>query len=192
MIRTIDQNKFALVEAHRNQDWESAKVLSQEKQSLKKYRYCVDCGLRCCGIRCATHAIVHRIGRKLSFAALLLTMAVSTALAAPPDTMTWNFFWMAPTNQPILSSYVPGTNQAYKLYGTATLGLAMTNWPLLAVWTNWTVSGDGKWFSNQFTVASQPYFFLLNPTNTWGETNFAAWVQTGPMLYPQSIGLSAP
>lgn len=116
-----------------------------------------------------------------------------SALAAGPNTntTTWAFWWQAPTNQPSLSYYVPGTNQAYKLYGTPTLGTPMANWPLLAVWTNWSVSGDGKWFSNTFTLQATPYFFLLNPTNVWGETNFAAWAQTGPMLFPPSIGLGS-
>ncbi len=43
---TIAENKSKLVEAHRGQDWELAKQLSQERERLKKKKYCTVCGVR--------------------------------------------------------------------------------------------------------------------------------------------------
>lgn len=126
--------------------------------------------------------------RKLLACCVLLGLV--SLKAALPNQTTWLIWWQCPTNMPPLSFYVPGTNQAYKIYGTSTLGTPMAQWPLLAVWTNWQVSADGKWFTNTVTVPTAQYFFHMEPTNTWGEASFGAWGQTGPMLSPPSIGLS--
>jgi hypothetical protein len=69
------ENKIALVRAHREKDWELARVLSQRRERLKirknpKRRYvhvrlkCVDCGLTIKrGLRCKMHATFHQYHR---------------------------------------------------------------------------------------------------------------------------------
>ena len=52
----------ALIEAHRSENWELARVLSQEKQKAKKIHHCADCGVRISGdsMRCQMHANVYQ------------------------------------------------------------------------------------------------------------------------------------
>ena len=64
---TLKEIKVALVAAHRSEDWELAKVLSQKKEKLKRARKrcCIDCGvpinnIRHDSIRCRMHFIIHR------------------------------------------------------------------------------------------------------------------------------------
>ena len=121
------------------------------------------------------------------FIALLL--GTFTVSAAPPfANVTWGLLWDQPTNMPVLSFYAPGTNQAYKVYGTTTLGTPMANWPLLTTWTNWTMvsSGTALQLSNNITLPFAPqYFFYINPTNVWGEPPFSlgywSWAMSGPI-----------
>lgn len=44
-MKRMMEIKQALIEAHKAQDWEAAKVLSQEKQKLKRIRRCQKCGV---------------------------------------------------------------------------------------------------------------------------------------------------
>lgn len=59
---TLAENKALLVKAHRDKDWRKAKVLSQQRQRLKKHRFCLDCGTRLAGkaIRCHMHSNIYR------------------------------------------------------------------------------------------------------------------------------------
>ncbi len=71
---TTAEIKTALVAAHRSQDWEAAKRLSQEKQKAKKKPRCVVCGVRfskgggqSTRLRCTMHSIVNQFyERRLS------------------------------------------------------------------------------------------------------------------------------
>ncbi len=119
----------------------------------------------------------------LIFTIGLLALATK---AVPPTQITWGIWFDTPTNMPVLSWWVPGTNQAYKLYGTSSPGMPVANYPLLAVWTNWllfTNSAGSIFISNNITLAAKQQFLLVNPTNTWGELpfgDFGQTVQTGP------------
>ena len=55
-------NRAELVDARQRGDDERAKELSQDKQKLKKQRYCADCHTPICGksVRCLLHANIHR------------------------------------------------------------------------------------------------------------------------------------
>lgn len=125
---------------------------------------------------------------KAIFLALLLSTV--SVLAAPPfQNVTWGLLWDQPTNMPVLSAYSPGTNQAYKVYGTSTVGTPMAQWPLLTLFTNWAlitnVNGSIQ-LSNNVTLPFAPaYFFTVNPTNVWGEPpfslNYWATAMSGPV-----------
>jgi hypothetical protein len=118
----------------------------------------------------------------------VLLLSALSALAAPPfQNVTWALVWDQPTNMPVLASYSPGTNQAYKVYGTSTLGTPQANWPLLTVFTNWflVTNGPSISLSNNVTLPfATQFFFTINPTNVWGEPPFSlgywAMAQSGP------------
>ncbi len=64
---TLLENKLAMVEAHRKGDWETAKVLSQEKQRLKRKPHCSVCGVPVSkggkngtATRCGMHSIMRQ------------------------------------------------------------------------------------------------------------------------------------
>lgn len=119
----------------------------------------------------------------------ILLLSASSVFAAPPfQNVTWALLWDQPTNMPVLASYSPGTNQAYKVYGTSTIGTPMAQWPLLTTFTNWALITNGTTItlSNNVTLPfATQYFFLLNPTNIWGEAplliNYYATAQSGPV-----------
>jgi hypothetical protein len=59
--------KAALIAARRRKDDEAAKRLSQEREKLKRHRWCVDCGVplsdsawRVGSIRCTMHSNIHK------------------------------------------------------------------------------------------------------------------------------------
>lgn len=55
----LSENKAQLANAHRSQNWELAKLLSQERETLKKearrFKKCVVCGVTCSGEKCLMH-----------------------------------------------------------------------------------------------------------------------------------------
>jgi len=98
---------------------------------------------------------------------------------------TWGISFDSPTNMPVLTSWIPGTNQAYKVYGASSAGTPIDNYQLLVVWTNWFLfTNNGSiYISNNITLPAKQYYILVNPTNTWGEPpfgQFSATVHTGP------------
>ena len=118
---------------------------------------------------------------------VLLLSSVCVIAAPPFVNVTWPLLWDQPTNMPVLSVYVPGTNQAYKIYGTSTLGTPQSQWPLLAMFTSWSLvtNGPSISLSNSVTLPfALSYFFAINPTNVWGEPPFllgySATLVTGP------------
>jgi hypothetical protein len=63
ITQSLETNKSALVAAHRTQNWEFAKLLSQERQQLKKKRKprCLTCGVTITkGSHCCMHSTVRR------------------------------------------------------------------------------------------------------------------------------------
>lgn len=119
----------------------------------------------------------------------ILLLSAASVLAAPPfQNVTWGIWFDYPTNMPVLSYYAPGTNEAFRIYGTSTLGTPQANWPFITTWTNWALITNGPTISisNNVTLPFAPqYFFMFNPTNTWGEPpfslNYWSWVMSGPV-----------
>ncbi len=124
--------------------------------------------------------------KHLNILIFLFVLCAVVSKAVPPSQITWGIWFDTPTNMPVLNWWVPGTNQAYKLYGTSSPGMPVANYPLLATWTNWllfTNSSGNIYISNNITLTAKQYFFLINPTNTWGElpfSDFGQTVGTGP------------
>ena len=122
---------------------------------------------------------------KILVAFLLTTLSVCAAPIVP-GTSTWAVTWDQPTNMPVLLSYVPGTNQAYQVYGTPSLNVPLTNWTLLTTWTSWSLVTNGASISlsNNIQVSFGQWFFYVNPTNVFGAapllSEFGAVGQTGP------------
>ena len=117
---------------------------------------------------------------------ICLFLSIVGLQAAPPLTATWALTWDQPTNMPVLASYVPGTNQAYQVLVTQTLGTPLTNWPVVVTWTNWSVvTNNGTiQLSNNITLPWGQAFFAVNPTNVFGSAplflGYYAVAQTGP------------
>lgn len=134
--------------------------------------------------------------KKLLLSVILL--GTMLAFSAPPFvSVTWYLLISQPSTMPVLPSYVPGTNQAYRVYATSTLGTPQDQWPLVATWTNWVVvTNNGSIFlSNNITLPYSPqYFFTVNPTNVWGEPPFSlgynATVQSGPVWSQVNLNLN--
>lgn len=119
---------------------------------------------------------------------IILLFSASLTVAAPivPATATWALTFDQPTNMPVLTSYVPGTNQAYQVWGTGNLGTPLTNWTLLATWTSWALATNNGniILSNNIQVPFGQMFFYVNPTNVFGAapllSGFGAMGHTGP------------
>lgn len=108
----------------------------------------------------------------------------------------WTLIWNAPIGVPALNYYAPGTNFAYRVYGTPVPGTPTNGFSLLATWTNWTVLTNGGLVLFQQTLSTptnQPFFFVLTATNAWGESPFSNMALTGPFIQPVGIlGLQQP
>ncbi len=131
---------------------------------------------------------------KILFAACLLFLLFARIGLAQNVTTNWAFSWPASTNMPILSTYAPGTNQAFNLYGTTNLASLITGWPRQAYWTNWDLVTNGGviWFSNSVTVPPGVWYFALTATNLQGESFFSPVALTGPMPEaPTSLTIQA-
>jgi len=114
---------------------------------------------------------------------IIFGLLLGLAWHAHAQNTNWAFAWPAPTTMPILSSYSPGTNQAYNLYGTTNLGDVITGWPRVAYWTNWTLvtNGSAIYNSNSIIVPPGVWYFALTATNLQGESFFSPVALTGPM-----------
>lgn len=123
---------------------------------------------------------------KTSLSVLLLSVACAVGAPIVPNTSTWGLTFDQPTNMPVLLSYVPGTNQAYQVYGTPTLNTPLANWTLLTTWTSWSLvtNGTSISLSNNIQVSFGQWFFYVNPTNMFGAapllSGFGAVGNTGP------------
>lgn len=111
-MRTLASIKRDLIKAHRQGNWEAAKLLSQEKNMAKRkmLSVCLDCGviIHKNSTRCDMHERIHRNYKKALVAATALFLALC-AYASPP------------TNPPPAIvcgwSHSPSTNVvAYKVY----------------------------------------------------------------------------
>ncbi len=124
---------------------------------------------------------------KTFVASIALFCALSLHAVQPFTNATWGLSWDQPTNMPVLTSYVPGTNQAYQVYTTQNLGTPLASWTLSATWTNWflvTNSTGAIQLSNNITVPFATTFFYVNPTNVFGAaplfSGYGGMLITGP------------
>jgi hypothetical protein len=119
------------------------------------------------------------------------------ATAAPPApgvlTTNYTLIWDYPAGMPLLSSYVPGTNVAFNIYGTQTLGLAMSNWPTMYTLQSWALAtNNGKvicCLSNATAGLGGAWFFVITASNITGESFFSNPALTGPAVPAQLAGV---
>lgn len=104
----------------------------------------------------------------------LLLLISSISFAAPPvGDVTLE--WVRPVG------WTPTNSGIYKLYGSPTLSIPMTNWTVL---TNISL------MSTSTTVHINPgqYFFAMTQSNLWGESIFSIVVSTPPL--PDDVTLT--
>lgn len=109
---------------------------------------------------------------------------LSAGVTVVPQNATYVLSWQD-SSVPALNQFQPGTNSLYKLYSTSQVGLALTNWPLVATFTNWTLGTNlGQvWFTNSWSAPAQDTFFVVTASNLFGETPLALspLVHSGPV-----------
>lgn len=113
--------KEQLIEAHRNQDWDEAKRLSQLKQREKirnrQIAHCVDCGIAIQRgrTRCGIHARLKRFySQALAFGLLMLSFSIHASPAPQFGSVQlgWSYNFVA---SPSCTNFVVyyGTNSPY-------------------------------------------------------------------------------
>lgn len=139
--------------------------------------------------------MIKRVVRMVGLAVLGISGCQEAPAAPPvPGVLTSNYVVMCehPANFPILSSYVPGTNAAFNVYGTQTLGTPMSNWPSMYNLTSWTLAtNNGKamvCLSNATAGLGGQWFFVVTVSNITGESFFSGLAQTGPVVPAQMFG----
>ncbi len=149
--RKLSRNdlKRELIMAHRNQDWNLAAVLSQEKERRKKMRYCEVCGLRIdpSATRCTMHSIIRQFYPRALATALLLCATLSFG-----GTVTLG--WHNPQQQPA---------ETVELWQSPVL----TN-----IGLGWSLALSTNAYSIAETIPTNAVFELWLPgSNTWSVVN---------------------
>jgi hypothetical protein len=125
-------------------------------------------------------------------ASVILLSAVAS-IAAPP-LVPIKLAWRDTNNVPVLSQYSPTTNNCYLLVGTNDLTAPISTWPVISVFTSWTLGTNAGliWYTNSVTVAPDNWFFSIIASNFWGQVAIPSNVaQTGPVSTPPvSLNLS--
>jgi hypothetical protein len=174
---TLTEIKSALVVAHRNEDWEEAKRLSQLKEKQKKKRYCVDCGVRLSTnrpLRCKGHATLYRF-HGYSLALVLLFAAFFGIGATPTNTVPIVLVWDNPGPQFAFPSTI-----TYRVYWTTNIATPTNQWPLLATVTNPVSINSGTQLAWTNAMVPGVYFFTMTSSNLWGTTPFCAAAMSPP------------
>ncbi len=111
----------------------------------------------------------------------LIIFSATAAQPSPPNVQfQWQYFGPL-TNNPV-----------FRVYGTTNLSQAITNWPVVATWTNWSTinSGTNLFLANSLYLAPSAYFFTMTASNSfWGESSFSTPVSV-PTPAQQPVGLS--
>lgn len=140
---TLSEIKNALVIAHRNEDWDAAKHLSQlkeaEKRKMRKQNFCIVCEIPISthshgkngprSERCATHARFHRFYSRSLAGFVLMAMA---AIAGPtPNTGQVTAAWQNPNPAGCVTNFTLYYGTASGVYtlsrSTTNLNLTVTN-----------------------------------------------------------------
>lgn len=170
------KNRAALAEAARSGDEERQKQLSQERQSLKHYRFCVDCGQRLVkGFRCRLHYVAKRYYRNaIAFStACLVALAVFAAQPSGNVILGWNY----PTN-----SMSP--DLVFQVRGNNNLSGSVTNWPII---TNvpgplmTTIVGTNYACQAQVQIQPGQFYFAIVASNWWGQADPSNVASTPPL-----------
>lgn len=159
---TLSIIKSMLVAAHRNEDWELAKKLSQEKETMKRKSkvFCPDCGvvIHNRSFHCQMHARLYRFGKRLVFALALISF-VSIAASPVPIQVFWN-------PQPGVDLFI--------LHGTNDISQP-TPWPIIT-----TFAGNSTNASLSVFPGAMNYY--LTASNFWGETGLSNIASTPSAL----------
>ncbi len=114
-----------------------------------------------------------------------LALIIFSATAAQPNPPNVQFQWQY---------FGPLTNgPVFRVYGTTNLSQSITNWPVVATWTNWSTitSGTNTFLANSLYLAPSAYFFTMTASNSfWGEAPFSIPVATPPpAISPVGVSL---
>ena len=104
-------------------------------------------------------------------------------LAAPKPPQLIQIIWQDTNAVPGMTSYVYQTNSAYLIVGTTDLSVPLTNWPTVALVTNWSL-GPALWMTSTVPVIPDKWFFAVITTNFWGTSDPSTVAQTGPGSTP--------
>ncbi len=169
--------KNLLVAAHRSQDWEMAKVLSQENERLKriagKKAYCQwpECGLRLRKVSkfCYMHFIMNRYYQKALKIAALCIGIVGLALGsvAAQTAVPLKFVW----NNPLVTD--PGaSNLTYRLYATTNLSLPTNQWQVILLAGNVFTNTPTTLCSTNSFVYNNWFFYMTWTNSMWKAESF--------------------
>lgn len=183
---TLAQIKTELIHAHRTENWEEAKRLSQLKEKVKTMRrHCLDCGVplspRKHSIRCRLHATFHRFHGRAIASALLLMLGLAARAAAPTNTVPIALVWDDPGPTQ--------TGLVYRVYWTTNITTPTNQWPLLALVTNPVSINSGKQLAYTNSFVPGVYFFTMTASNIWGAGSFFSSAAATPPPPPQLFNL---
>lgn len=201
---TLSENKAALIEAHRNEDWETAKLLSQERERIKKHspRRCGECGIPLSPSNrsglCTMHNPFHRLSMRARRWIPLFMKTKLTSVLLLVASLTLNAagqFLAAPTNPPAqvtfgwTASADPTCTGYYLWYGTGS-----------RQYTNKVATGNVTNFTFTIPARGVQYFFTLSAIypgpleSDWcNEVNYTAKKPAAPggLLPPISLVVQA-
>lgn len=122
---------------------------------------------------------------------IIALLSIPVICAAAPTLVTLTLAWNDTNNIPVLTSYVPTTNDCYVLIGTNNAAAPISTWPVLAVYTNWTLTTNGGkiFYNSQVSVPKDNWFFAIVTSNFWDQATPSNVAQTGPASTP-AVGLN--
>ena len=159
--------KARLVAAHRAQDWDLARQLSQareaERREARTHRGCADCGRLTRGIRCHPCSILRRFySRALAAHAALLLLLVLAGCAAPDLPKVNHYDEIDPL-------YAPAAAPQPQLRSRSAEDDAPGRWPTLtAVW-NPSATPNVKYRLYHSTNLPPIWSLIAETTNTSAE-----------------------
>ncbi len=131
-----------------------------------------------------------------AFLIALMLLSLSAMADVAFGFRDWTIYWTYGGIGPY-TNYIPGSNSAWKVYGTSVLGTPTTGWQQMAMWTNWgttNVTGTNYFFNTLSVPFVAQWFFTVIPTNNQGEFPLASVLSTAqtdpPLIAPSQTRLS--
>ncbi len=127
---------------------------------------------------------------------LTLLMVMSAMADVAFGFRDWTIYWTYGGIGPY-TNYIPGSNSAWHVYGTPTVGTPVIAWQPMALWTNWSttnITGTNYFFNTLSVPFVSQWFFTVVPTNNQGEYPLASVLSTAqtdpPLIAPSATRLS--